>query len=503
MPHHWPRSAGVLLHPTSLPGPFGIGDIGPAAYRWVDQLVIGQQSWWQILPLGPTGVGDSPYQSFSAFAGNINLLSPELLAREGLVHDSLWAGQTVPEGPIDFPRVTAFKTALAEAAWQAFQNGAGAKLRPQYEQFLHAEAHWLDGYALFAVIHAAQGGKSLTDWPDELCRRDPTALERMRTAHALEIEKIKFWQFLFDHQWTALKAYANAKGIRIIGDIPIFVAPDSADVWTNRKQFLVSDTCAPQVVAGVPPDYFSADGQLWGNPLYDWDAMARDGYEWWIRRVSFALRQVDLIRLDHFRGFRQAWHIPAGEDTARNGTWVDGPDRQLFDRLNEVIGALPFIAEDLGFITPDVHALRDALELPGMRVLQFSLDTPRNPYLPHNYELNSVVYTGTHDNDTTNSWYAGLSPENKQYLNDLVGHAFGDPAWELIRMAWSSVARMAIVPLQDVLSLGGEARMNVPGHANGNWRWRYREQDIRPGIMEQLAEFTGWFNRLPGEDATS
>jgi 4-alpha-glucanotransferase len=460
-------------------------------------LAVAKQGWWQILPLGPTGAGDSPYQSFSAFAGSVNLLSPEVLERDGLVSAAFWAGQSFPDGHVDYPRVEAFKKGLLREAWNGFGGGRAGHLRSEFDSFRHREGGWLDGFALFMAIRDSLGGAGLTRWPAELLRRDPPALAAAAERLAGEVQFHKFGQFLFDRQWTALKTFAREKMVRVIGDIPIFVSPDSADVWANPRQFLVDDTCRPRVVAGVPPDYFSADGQHWGNPLYDWAAMAADGYSWWVARVRQTLRQVDLIRLDHFRGFRQAWQIPASESTARNGKWVDGPGKALFDRLRDALGKLPFIAEDLGLITPDVEELRESLGLPGMRVLQFALDTPRNPYLPHNYERKTVAYTGTHDNDTTNGWYATLNGRDRTFLADLVGHAFGDPAWELIRTAWSSVAELAVAPLQDVLSLGGEARMNTPGRPTGNWRWRVRPDDIKPGLVERLAAMTERYNRLP------
>jgi 4-alpha-glucanotransferase len=497
MPVSLLRSAGVLLHPSSLPGPFGIGDLGPAAFRWIETLAAAQQGWWQILPLGPTGSGDSPYQSFSAFAGNINLLSPELLERDGLVSARFWAGQSFAEGTVDYAQVIPFKDALLREAWANFRGGAAAQLQEEFAAFCQREAGWLDGFARFMAIRESLGGAGLAQWPEPLCRRDPTAIATVDTELADSILRLKFGQYLFDRQWSALKAFAHDTGIRIMGDVPIFVAADSADVWANPKQFLVDATCTPQVVAGVPPDYFSADGQHWGNPLYDWEAMAADGYAWWVARVRQCLKQVDLVRLDHFRGFAQAWHIPAGETTARNGQWVDGPGRALFDRLREALGGLPFVAEDLGLITPDVHALRESLGLPGMRVLQFALGGPTNPYLPHNYEPNTVVYTGTHDNDTTNGWFATLSKDERRYLAEYVGHAFGDPAWELIRLAWSSVGVLAIAPLQDVLSLGHEARMNIPGRPEGNWRWRLRPGDVKREPIERLAEMTARYNRVP------
>jgi 4-alpha-glucanotransferase len=492
-----PRSSGVLLHPTSLPGPFGIGDLGPVAYRWVETLAAMRQSWWQILPLGPTGAGDSPYQSFSAFAGNINLLSPELLQQDGLVGADLWAGERFPDDRVDYARVDPFKKKLLRAAWDAFRGGKAAGLPRDFERYCGAEAGWLDGYALFMAIREALGGAGLTEWPADLLRRDPVALAAMEKKLAAEVGMHKFGQFLFDRQWGALRKFAAERGVRVIGDAPIFVAPDSADVWANPDQFLLDPDRRPLVVAGVPPDYFSADGQHWGNPIYDWDRMEATGFSWWCARVLRQLEQVDLVRLDHFRGFCQAWHIPAGEKTARNGRWVDGPGRNLFERLRTAIGGLPIIAEDLGLITPDVTELREALGLPGMRVIQFALDGPHNPHWPHNYAPNTACYTGTHDNDTVNGWFATLNDRDRNYLTLTLGKSLGDPAWELIRDAWASVAVLAVAPLQDLLSLGSEARMNRPGVADGNWRWRVRLDQFRPELIQRLADLTTLYNRVP------
>ncbi len=369
-----PRSSGILLHPTSLPGPFGIGDLGPVAYRWVETLAAMRQSWWQVLPLGPTGAGDSPYQSFSAFAGNINLLSPELLAQDGLVTADLWANERFADGDVQYDRVTPFKTKVLRAAWDSFRGGKGAALKVAFEEYCAAEAGWLEDFALFVAIRDSLGGIGLTAWPSDLLRRNPVALGQLERKLAAEVRMHKFGQFLFDRQWSSLKRFAADRGVKVIGDAPIFVALDSSDVWSNPDQFLLDPDRLPSVVAGVPPDYFAADGQHWGNPIYDWTRMEATGYAWWVARVLQQLKQVDLIRLDHFRGFRQAWHIPASEQTARVGTWVDGPGLKLFERLRMALGGLPLIAEDLGVITPDVEELRDTLALPGMRVLQFALE---------------------------------------------------------------------------------------------------------------------------------
>ncbi|MBM3980937.1 MAG: 4-alpha-glucanotransferase [Planctomycetes bacterium] len=498
-----PRSSGILLHPTSLPGPFGIGDLGPTAYRWVETLAAMKQSWWQVLPLGPTGAGDSPYQSFSAFAGSINLLSPELLRDDGLVSADLWAGESLPDDHVDYARVTPFKSKLLRAAWGAFRGGRAPALATDFERYRAAEASWLNDYALFVAVRDALGGRSLVEWPADVLRRDPVALAALEKQLADEVLMHKFGQFLFDRQWGALKAFAAARGVKLVGDAPIFVALDSSDVWANPDQFLLDPDRMPKVVAGVPPDYFSEDGQHWGNPIYDWPRMEQTGFAWWCARVRRQLKQVDLIRLDHFRGFCQAWHIPAKEKTARIGEWIDGPGIKLFERLRTALGGLPLIAEDLGLITPDVVALRDALALPGMRVVQFALEGPHSLHWPHNYVPNSACYTGTHDNDTVNGWHTTLTDRDRNYLTLTLGKGSGDPAWDVIRAAWASVASVAVAPLQDVLSLGSEARMNRPGIATGNWRWRFRADQFRPDAIPRLEELTRLFNRIPVTKSTS
>jgi 4-alpha-glucanotransferase len=492
-----PRSAGILLHPTSLPGPFGVGDFGPTAHRWVETLAAMKQTWWQILPLGPTGSGDSPYQSFSAFAGSITLVSPELLVRDGLVAPALWAGKWFADDRVDYEAVIPFKAALVHEAWANFRAGRAPALREEFERYCAQEADWLDDYALFAAIRESLGGRALADWPEELRGREPAALVQAAKEldHAVGLHK--FGQFLFDRQWLSLKRYANERGIKIIGDVPIFVALDSSDVWSHPDGFLLDADGKPTVVAGVPPDYFSADGQHWGNPIYDWKRMEETRFAWWAARMKRQLRQVDLIRLDHFRGFVQAWHVPAGEKTARNGNWVDGPGIKLFERLRQALGGLPILAEDLGLITPDVVALRVELGVPGMRVLQFALGGPDSLHWPHNFVPNCACYTGTHDNETANGWYASLPERDKHYLGLTLGHYVGDAAWDLIRQAWASVAMIAIAPLQDVLGLGNEARMNKPGVATGNWQWRFRADQFRPELISRLSEFTTLYNRAP------
>jgi 4-alpha-glucanotransferase len=473
------------------------------AYRWVETLATMKQSWWQILPLGPTGSCDSPYQSFSAFASDVKLLSPELLEREGLVTRSFWEGKHFPDDHVDFSRVHAFKMDLLSTAWQHFQANKSGPLSEEFARYTTRESSWLHDYALFTAIHESLGNPGLAQWPKELLQREPRALANAEKEFADAVAMHKFGQFLFDRQWDALRKFASERGIKILGDAPIFVAPDSADVWANPDLFLLDAQRRPVVVAGVPPDYFAADGQHWGNPIYDWKRMARNGYAWWMARIQRQLKQVDLIRLDHFRGFCQAWHIPAGEKTARNGKWVDGPGVEFFETLRGQLGSLPLIAEDLGLITPDVIALRDCLGLPGMRVLQFALDGPSNLHWPHNYVPNCACYTGTHDNETTRGWYWGITDQDRHYLALTLGHAIGDPAWDLIRAAWSSVAALAIAPLQDVFSLGNEARMNKPGTAAGNWGWRFRLDQFRPELIGQLGDLTTLYNRVPKVDKKS
>jgi 4-alpha-glucanotransferase len=490
------RSAGIILHPTSLPGPYGIGDLGRAAYAWVNALVRARQSWWQVLPLGPTGYGDSPYQCFSAFAGNPNLVSPEALVEDGLVSAHDLAGMDFPADHVNFGPVIGFKNRLLARAWENFRTGTATSLRALFDAFCHESASWLNDYALFMALKDVHGGASWRQWPLPLIQRQAEPMEQARRELAERIGLQQFRQFLFFRQWRGLKKYANDQGLRLIGDLPIFVASDSADVWANPQLFWVDEQGQPTVVAGVPPDYFSNTGQLWGNPLYHWPELKRTGYAWWVGRLRAALEQVDLVRLDHFRGFAAYWEIPAGKPTAETGRWVKGPGLDLFEALRRAAGNLPLIAEDLGYITPDVEALREQLALPGMRVLQFAFgDDSKNPYLPHHFEPNTVVYTGTHDNDTTHGWYETAAPKEKDLLKRYLGHAGSEPAWDLIRLAWSSVADYAIAPLQDVLNLGTEARMNLPGRPAGNWTWRFRAEALTAPILDRLADLTLLYSR--------
>jgi 4-alpha-glucanotransferase len=490
------RASGILVHPTSLPGPFGIGDLGPVARRWLDTLAAMKQTWWQILPLGPTGFGDSPYQCFSAFAGNPLLISPELMFEDGLLKAATINAPYFPGPGVDYEGVGTFKTRLLRTAYSDFKGGVAKTLRPEFDAFQEREKDWLMDYALFMAVRQALGGRSLAEWPREVLFREPTAMAALEKDLKSEVQYQAFTQFLFDRQWSALRSYAKSKLIRIMGDVPIFVSADSADVWANASQFLLDANRKPSVVAGVPPDYFSEDGQLWGNPIYDWAAMKKDGFRWWIGRVKQCLKQVDLVRFDHFRGFAQAWHIPAGEPTARNGKWVDGPGRSLFDSLAKALGELPLVAEDLGVITPDVDKLRSDLGLPGMRVLQFMLGDAKNPYQPHNYDLNTVCYTGTHDNDTTVGWYAQLSERDRGTLETYLGHPVQSISRDYLRVAWASVAKLAIAPLQDVLGLDNVARMNVPGQPAGNWGWRFTGDEFAGGIIDWMAALTERYGRV-------
>src|SRR5262245_51347422 len=469
------RASGILLHVTSLPSPYGIGDVGPSAMAWIDWLHEAGQRWWQALPLGPTGYGDSPYQSLSSFAGNPLLISPDWLVEDGLVPASDCAAGSFSSTTVDFDAVRRFKDTLLETAWKNFRGGARSDLRGDFERFGHEHVHWLDGYALFQALKAGYEGAGYLEWPEEIIRRTPVALEQARRDLAGQVDRVRFAQFVLFRQGARLKAHARAKGVRLIGDLPFFVAPDSSDVWANPELFLLDAQRRPRVVAGVPPDYFSAQGQRWGNPIYDWDALAAGGYRWCIDRMRALLAYVDAIRLDHFRGFAAAWHIPAGAPTAQSGQWMPGPGANFFGAVEKALGGLPFVAEDLGMITPDVGALRDAFQVPGTRVLQFAFDGHAdNPYLPHNYVPNTVVYTGTHDNSTTRGWYEDLPDAERRNLWDHLKRAPGtseEAAPALLHLAWSSMAALAIAPLQDLLNLGKAARMNQPGRARGNWRW--------------------------------
>jgi len=511
---HLRRSSGILLHPTSLPGPYGIGDMGPAALRFVDLLALSGQSVWQVLPLGPTGYGDSPYASFSSFAGNELLLSPDLLAEEGLIERSeLLAAPAFPEDKVDYGAVIPWKRALLMKAADRFLSEASPARIAEFEAFRDEERAWLPDYALFRAIKDEYDARAQAErrigslwnnfWPESLALRVESALASERGRRAPEIARYEALQFLFSEQWRSLKDAANKNGLTVVGDLPIFAAEDSADVWTRRELFRLDGQGRPLEVAGVPPDYFSEDGQLWGNPLYDWKAHEAERFAWWASRLRSSLRLYDALRIDHFRGFEAYWSVPAGERTARNGAWRKAPGAKLFAEMRRALGSeIPIIAEDLGFITDEVKALRDGLGLPGMRILQFAFDLtesggafdPRNPFLPHNYAERCVAYTGTHDNDTLAGWLAQASGEERALIVRYLGYEGADSPEALVRELLKSTAAWAIVPLQDILGLGTGARMNRPSTVGGNWRWRLREGDFSEGraaVLKELARLYG------------
>jgi len=494
------RSSGVLLHVTSLPSRFGIGDMGPGAFSWIDRLHESGQNWWQALPFGPTGYGDSPYQALSSFASNGLLISPELLLKDGLLHENACEGQSFPPGIVDYGAAIQFKHRLLDQVWGNFSAGIRRDLRAPYEEFCHLQAHWLEDYALFRALKQKYRGISYLGWPTDLVQRVPAAITQARRELSKLIDKVRFAQFLIFQQTQQLKEYAHSRGVQLIGDLPFFVSPDSTDVWAHPELFLLDEEFRPRFVAGVPPDYFSKDGQLWGNPLYDWDALRRTGFRFYIDRFRALLAHVDVIRLDHFRAFVAAWHVPADAQTARTGHWMPGPGAEFFHAVRKELQALPFIAEDLGLITPDVCALRDEFHIPGTRVLQFAFDgSADNPHLPANYPTNTVAYTGTHDNDTTRGWLEALSETERSKIRGYLNRADCDSskiAAELVRIAWCSAAALAIAPLQDLLNLGSEARMNSPGSAEANWCWRLTEDMLDTPVFQQLRDLTASSNRL-------
>ncbi|MBN8437856.1 MAG: 4-alpha-glucanotransferase [Candidatus Accumulibacter sp.] len=504
-----PRRGGILLHPTSLPGPHGSGDLGAAAYHFVDWLVAAGQSCWQVLPLGSAGPGNSPYISPSAFAGNELLIDLRQLRDAGWLSDSdLASVPAFPEGQVDFGAVRRFRVAHLRRAAKRFFGRKPAAERTAFEAFCSAEQAWLDDYALFMALDIAHGGdgRMWQDWPAALAHRQPAAL---REAHARHADEIRFWQFCqwrFFQQWAALKAYAAARAIDIVGDLPIFVAAHSADVWSNPELFDLDEHGRPRVVAGVPPDYFSATGQRWGNPLYRWSAHAAEGYRWWVERMRQTMKLCDVVRIDHFRGFESFWEIPAASETAVDGQWRPGPGKDVFTamrrELGDAQGRLRIIAEDLGIITPEVDALRQAIGLPGMRILQFAFDgDAKNPYLPHNYDANTVVYTGTHDNDTSRGWWESLGHSEQAYVRSYlgVGERAGDELhWQLIRLACSSVASLCVIPMQDVLGLDSTHRMNEPSRSEGSWEWRFSWQQVEAEHARRLAALARLYGRRRG-----
>jgi 4-alpha-glucanotransferase len=501
------RASGLLLHVTSLPSSYGIGDLGSGAFSWIDRLHEAGQSWWQALPLGPTGYGDSPYQPLSSFAGNGLLISPDGLIEEGLLRTSDCEGQSFSTSAVHYDRVISFKHRLLDTIWTYFNRAASAALRLASEEFRAKQKHWLEDYALFRALKVRYKGAHYLEWPSELVERQPAALAQARRELSTQVDQICLAQFVLFREWARLKSYAHAHGVRLIGDLPFFVAPDSSDVWVNPELFLLDERRRPRFVAGVPPDYFSATGQLWGNPVYDWDALRRTGYRWWIDRISALLAQVDVIRLDHFRAFCAAWHVPATAITAQKGEWLAGPGAEFFGAVESESGGLPFIAEDLGLITPDVSKLRDQFAVPGTKVLQFAFDgSPDNQHLPDHFPSNTVVYTGTHDNNTTRGWCDALPEYQRQHFWNYLKRPAGDSseaAPALMQLAWSSRAALAIAPLQDILNLGQEARMNVPGQPHGNWAWRCTEDMLSAPAFERLRSLTETSSRLPASTVPS
>lgn len=510
------RASGILLHPTSLPGKWGIGDLGPTAYQFVDFLKSAGQSWWQILPLGPTGYGNSPYMSFSAIAGNPLLISPEKLVRDGLVlkkdgHESL----SFSDDHVNYPLVLEQKHAFFRKSYQQFKTNPPAEHQQAFLLFREKHASWLEDYSLFMALKESHMGHAWTGWEHPLIVRNPQAIQDCSRRLRDTIDYHQFLQYVFFHQWFALKQYAHAQGVRIIGDLPIYIAHDSSDVWAHPDLFYLDDQGHPSVVAGVPPDYFSSTGQRWGNPIYRWDVRAKTGFQWWIDRFRANLALVDVLRIDHFRGFEAYWEIPASEPQAINGRWVKGPGAELFAAVKAALGDLPVIAEDLGVITPEVETLRDTFGFSGMRILQmaFGRDPKAHTYRPHHYTQNCIVYTATHDHNTTAGWFTAEPgkettqcreevEEERASVVKFLGTDGHEIHWDMIRLAMSSVAHLAIIPFQDVLGLGSECRMNRPGTLTGNWEWRFHSDDITEAVRARLRDLTDLFDRLPVSSQT-
>ena len=544
------RASGILLHPTSLPGRFGIGDLGAAAYDFVDFLARSGQSLWQIMPLGPSGYGDSPYSSFSAFAGNTLLISPERLVKDGLLtEEDIKETPDFPGNRADYGKVTEYKRALLNKAYENFKAAEDAEMRGQYDGFLQFAASWLDDYALFSALKDEHKGASWHTWQQGLVKRTQGALDRARATFRDRIEAHKFFQFVFFKQWLELKSYCAQKRVKLVGDMPIFVAHNSADVWARPEFFKLNEDGSPKVVAGVPPDDFSETGQLWGNPIYDWERMRADGFKWWIERLRATFLLVDIVRIDHFRGFAAYWEVPAEHETAERGQWVNAPGKELFTAVKRALGEIPVMAEDLGTITPDVYALRDEFNFPGMRVLQFAFGgDASNPHLPHNYVSHAVAYTGTHDNDTVVGWFESRSvaepdeqetagkdsaqknsgakgaekkgsaseslkekesaaddkaqeaeqlKREREYCLKYLGSDGTEIHWDFIRAAYASVADTAIIQLQDALGLDSSARMNLPASTEGNWAWRFAEGALTDELSARLKEMSEVYGRLP------
>ncbi len=496
------RKSGILLHPTSLPGPDGIGDLGPEAFRWVDFLSRSGTQLWQILPLGPTGYGDSPYQCFSAYAGNPFLVSPILLLEDELLTSAdLKERPEFPIHEVDYGPVIEWKTLLLNKAFDAFDRQGATILRHDFERFCQEKCDWLDDYALFMAIKETQNLRPWVDWPEPLKRRQTTAIEEAKTELADKISKHKFNQFLFFRQWLRLKAFAVEKKVQIIGDMSFVISLDSSDVWARPELFLLDGELNPTFVAGVPPDYFSETGQLWGNPLYDWTYHQSTNFEWWVTRLGATLELVDMVRLDHFRGFAAAWHVPFGKPTAIEGEWGPGPAVELFTELKRQFPKLPIIAEDLGIITEDVEALRDDFELPGMKILQFSFSgDPEDDFLPHHYPVRCFAYTGSHDNNTARGWYDAATPFEQKFCRDYLHFSDeSEVAEAMIRAVWQSVALYAVAPVQDFLGLGEESRFNLPGTTAGNWKWRMAPGTLSSKLNDRIRKMNLLYSRLSVE----
>jgi len=530
------RSSGVLLHPTSFPSKYGIGDLGEEAYKFIDFLKKGKQTLWQILPIGPTSYGDSPYQSFSAFAGNLLLISPELLVKEGYLNEAdLNEVPNFNENKVDFGEVTKYKKELFKKAYEGFKHNASTAQKIEYNKFCFENISWLEDYSLFVSLkdyfinkrtHEGKNseysafkndcdfikenlfddyyfGAVWSTWPKEIASRREDVIKDWKIELSEEMRTYKFLQYEFSRQWKNLKKYANENDIEIIGDIPIFVAYDSADVWANPELFYLDSKGFPTVVAGVPPDYFSATGQLWGNPLYNWDIHKKNNYSWWIKRVKNMLGLVDILRIDHFRGFDEYWAVLSSEETAVNGEWLKGPNVDLFHAIEKELGSLPIIAEDLGVLTDSVCKMRDDLGFPGMKILQFAFyadDKYRtNDYLPHNLVKNAVIYSGTHDNDTTRGWYDSSNDADMDLVRRYMNISGDNISWDFIRLACSTVCDIAIHTMQDIMSLGTEARMNMPGTMSGNWQWRYTKDMLKDEYALALAYTCNIFGRIKPE----
>ena len=494
LPPPMDRSAGILLHPSSFPSRFGIGDLGHSADRFLELLAAAGCTLWQMLPLGPTGFGNSPYQSFGAMAGNPNLVSPELLVEDGLLEPEELDPPRFPSDRVDFSTAVPWKLAILDRAFDRI--GSHPSLARQLRDFEEARSTWLDDFALFMALKDAYAGRPWAAWPKPYREYFPGALREARRDLAEPIARHRFRQFLFFRQWQQLRAKAEGLGIRIIGDLPIYAAHDSVDVWANRDLFALTRLGEPRLVAGVPPDYYSATGQLWGNPQYRWRVHRSTGYRWWIQRLRAATELADLVRLDHFRGFHDYWEIPAGAATAEPGRWKKGPGYGFFATVSRSLGRLPLLAEDLGGESaPGVIALRDRLGLPGMKVLQFAFETPHSLHLPHTYRHERwVVYTATHDSDTTVGWWNALPEAQRRFARSYLDADGSEPHWDLVRLAWSSVASLALVPMQDILGLGSQARMNTPGVLEGNWEWRMRNWP-NSEMIERLRGLTELFGR--------